>query len=344
MATVEENMAEIRSYIDEQKPDFERFVDDLHKAIEVNFDNIVGNFDADVPGVSLAFSVLDNIQGAFPEPPEVAVPDYQVPEIPDISFTPIDNNIDVLEAARQKLLGDLEDGTYGIDTNDEQQLLDRARDRAVEEAETAVAELERSFQNRGFSVPPGTMWDPLEMARQAVRRQVSDTNRDIYIKRADQFFQARQFAISAGGTLDQQRASIKQIQFQVELAQAQFLLESFRLQFEKYRVQIAAAIDKASLLIRVFEAQSSVTNSRIRAASEQARVFIADYDSRVRAYLGEIEANLQNGRNRLEAEKAAADLSFAAADTGARVFSSVISSGLGAQSTLVSQSSEESAS
>src|SRR5690606_24465878 len=109
---------------------------------------------------------LNNIAGTFPEPPAILIPGYAVPELPDISIDNIEHDLSVLEQARTELLSDLESGGYGIDTDDETQLLDRTRDRASKQAQAATAELELTFATRRFGTPPGTLYGPLERVRQ----------------------------------------------------------------------------------------------------------------------------------------------------------------------------------
>src|SRR5690606_28818928 len=99
-----------------------------------------------------------------------------------------------------------------------------------------------------------TLYGPLERVRQDERMAVSEANRDIFIQRSQQFFQARQFAIQTAATLDRTRADILEIKFRIQEARARFTLASFASQLDKFRVQLASAIDKAQLSVTLYQA------------------------------------------------------------------------------------------
>lgn len=341
MATASAIIQSQQNYANTKDSTLQAFIWNLLDAAYVNYDGIVEELFVNHTPLNVVADMLDNIAGQFPAVPAVIVPDFNVPAVPDISFTAITHDITTLEQARADLLSDLVDGGYGIDTDDESRLLDRTRDRAAAEANAATAEADRVFQSRRFPTPPGTLYGALERVQQGQAEAVQAANRDIYVQRAQQFVQARQFAIQTAGIADRTRADIKEIQFRIEEARARYLLALFESELTLYRTQIAAAIDKATLTVRVFEAQATVANARVQASSDAAKVFIAEYQANVQSFLGVIDARIKNARAQLDAQVSRDNLVLEASKAGAGFFSNVVSSALGAINTMVSQTSED---
>ena len=132
----------------------------------------------------------------FQAPPSVVMP---VDDLltPTNSFSYAEGAYDrsLLDPWRAKLLSDLQNGGYGIDTNDEIALLNRTRDREVETMLTRFEEAGRAMASRGFPLPPGELAIQFDRAVQDMQNKVSDTNREIYIDRAKRFVDNRQFTI-----------------------------------------------------------------------------------------------------------------------------------------------------
>jgi hypothetical protein len=118
------------------------------------------------------------------------------------SFNEQDYSSELLNLLRLKLQADLTNGGYGIETNDELKLWDRARDREMANANQSIDEIEREFSARRFSVPPGTFFGALEKSRQALQDASSTFNREVALKRADLYVQNRQFTIQQGSQLE----------------------------------------------------------------------------------------------------------------------------------------------
>ncbi len=340
MATATELIANRESYVTDKDNSLSGFINLLLNAASVFYEDVVGDEQVFHSPLNRVEAMLNAIQTEFPEIPSTVIPDFAVPAVPDISFTDITHDITTLEAARAELLSDLNAGGYGIDTADETQLIDRTRDRQTAEAARAVDEVDRSFQNRRFSTPPGALYAAHEQVREAQRAAVSSVNREIYVQRADQFVRARQFAISTAGVADRTRADILEIQFRVEEQRARFLLALFQSQLDQFRTQVQFAIDKVTLAVRVYEAQSVVADSRVRSAAEAARVFVAEYQANTQAFLGVVNTRLANARNQLDAAKARSDAEIQTATAGVSYYSSVVQAALGAINTMVTQSSE----
>jgi hypothetical protein len=109
----------------------------------------------------------------------------------------------LLKKARDIILFDLTNGGYGLDPRDEQALWERAKDREAQNANNAIQDFQRSISARGFSIPSGAMLAGLQKVQQQSRGAISTHNRDISIKRADMYVQARQFALTTGINAEQ---------------------------------------------------------------------------------------------------------------------------------------------
>lgn len=343
MATVDTIIADHLARVDSNASEFQLFVSELLDAATILYENVVDDIlVAHVP-LDVVSQMMDSMTVNFPSVPAITVPAYAVPAVPDVSFTVIEHSITVLEAARTLALADLTDGGYGIDVDDETQLIDRFRDRAAADAQAAVDEVSRAFATRGFSEPPGTMFGALERAREKMREAVSVATRDVYIQRAAQFVQARQFVMQIAPVLDKTRADIKEVQFRIEEAKARYLLQLFTAQLEQFKTQLSAALDKATLAVRLYEAQAAVADARAKVAAEKAKVFIGEYDANVRAFIGVQQVRLENAKNQLNAAASNAESRRDAAKAGADVFGTIVAHALGGLNTMVSKSATETA-
>lgn len=107
-----------------------------------------------------SFSSVD-----LPLPPSVDIPSFTAGLPSEDFLTPTNNftfyeaqySSELLDELNSKLLSDLQNGGYGIETADEQALFNRLRDRETELALTQVEEIRRSAAARGFPLPPGAI-------------------------------------------------------------------------------------------------------------------------------------------------------------------------------------------
>ena len=207
----------------------------------------------------------------------------------------------LLDPWRAKLLSDLVNGGYGIDTNDEIALLNRVRDREVELAMTRTEEAMRTMASRGFPLPPGELAIHVDRAWQDMQDKVSDTNREIYIDRAKRFVDNRQFTIQQVREMEiitiglynsiQERA-LNAARLTVEMAIAVFntilarykarveaAIAASRVQFELSQQQIL----QAQAYFEMFRAQIAAYTATVTATVEQAKVQVEAYGIDIQA-------------------------------------------------------------
>ncbi|TFG62640.1 MAG: hypothetical protein E4H28_07410, partial [Gemmatimonadales bacterium] len=117
------------------------------------------------PNVTLPTPPGEQPVPIIPPPPSIEIPffDGVAPDddllVPSNTFSFFEQAYvsALLDETKRKLLSDLEDGGYGIDTNDEEALWERARSREFLGAQQATDEMIRFQAARGFPLPTGDL-------------------------------------------------------------------------------------------------------------------------------------------------------------------------------------------
>lgn len=200
----------------------------------------------------------------------------------------------LLDPWRAKLLNDLVNGSYGIDTNDEISMLNRVRDREVELATTRIEAASRAMATRGFPLPPGELAIQIDRAYQEMQDKVSGTNREIYIKRADQFIDARKFTITEVREMEQILIafynSVQERAYNVARSTVEFSIAIFNALIARYRARIEAAIGSANVQRYVLEAEAN-----------KARAYVDVFRGQIAAYEANLRRVIDTARVQVEA-------------------------------------------
>jgi hypothetical protein len=212
----------------------------------------------------------------IPATPTISIPVFNpLVAMPEADFATVTNNFSwaeaayqttLLDAATAKLLADLQNGGYGIETADEDALWERERARQIEATNFAIEEIRRGAAIRGFPLPPGDLEVSVQRAVQDASNKVSAVSRDIALKRADMFVENRKF------TLQEVRA-----------------IETVLISFHNSRMERSLNAAKATveLGIAVFNASVARHNARLEAYKTEHVVF----ESKIRAALLTIEGH-----------------------------------------------------
>lgn len=179
-------------------------------------------------------------------------------------------------AMLDKLLTDLLNGGYGIDTNDEIALFNRERDREVLATRITIEEVKRQSAETGFTMPQGAMYLALQKARQEQLAKLSSVNRDIGLKRADLYVQHRERVITQVLATEEQSIGLYNA------------IQNRAVQIAQVEVQLSIAIFDAG--IKLFQAQQQALISQIEAQIESARAQVSIYASDVQAYAAYVNA------------------------------------------------------
>ena len=210
---------------------------------------------------------------------------------PDLSLAPIANPFvfseteytdTLIDNTRAKLLNDILNGGYGVETADESRLWDRARDRENSSAILAVENVRRQFSGRGFSLPPGALVSLTEAAIQNSQDASNALSREIAPKRGDLYVQNRQFAIQ------QSIAIMGMIQRYHGAVMGRALVAAKALAdtgIAYYNAQVA----RLNLQLDGYKTDAQVFETQVRAAVETVNVYRAQLEAaRVQ---GEIDKN-----------------------------------------------------
>jgi len=263
--------------------------------------------------------------GAVSEPTLEAWVDYDFPELPvladdsiaalspvsieDISrtlptltFTAPENTFsydemeyssDLRSAIETLLLGDVEDGGYGIEPSDEQALFERARDRETQAAEVAVAEVRRGTAARGFPLPTGSLLAAERAAAQQVAAALSGINREITLERSRLYVQARQFAVTQGvsweSALLTYTGAKQERALRAATSVAEFALSYFQAQIAQFNVQIALRQLDRELAVTALE-QTRTRLEEYRLTLERSQTLDARNESKIRQYTAQVDA------------------------------------------------------
>jgi len=207
-----------------------------------------------------------------PLPPSVDIPSFTAGLPAEDFYTPSNTfewaeaayASELLDAQKAKLLDNLENGGYGIETSDESGLWERARERELENARVATESIFAETASRGFPLPPGSSIVALQRAHQELQDKMSEVSRDIALRRSELYVDNRKFTIQ-------------------EVRSLENILINFHNSVQERALNAAKiAIDVA---VAIYEAQLKRYNARLDAYRTEAQVF----ESKIRAALSQVE-------------------------------------------------------
>ena len=296
-----------------------------------------------------------------PAPPEL-------PQFSFSSFTPIELPVDdllaptavfefaeaaydstLLDPLKAKLLYDLQNGGYGIDTADEVALFNRARDREVEAMLSRIEDAGRGMAARGFPLPPGELSIHVDRAYQDMQNKVSSASRDITLERSKLFVENRQFTIREVKEVETvllgfhnsvQERALNTAKFTAEFAITIYnaLLAKFKLRFEFAKAssdvqyqQIQADAARAQALLEQYRGQIAAFDVGLRAVIQPFqlqvdtyRAQIAGYEATIRGKVDPARLQTELYRARLDGTRVVGELQVAAAETQFKAYQAVV--------------------
>jgi hypothetical protein len=280
----------------------------------------------------------ERTESAMPAAPEIALDeaDMTLPDLdslvtaPNNDFEYVENEYssELKSALENLLLTDLVDGGYGINPNDEQKLWDRARDRQTKLNQVALQKARNSIAGRGFDLPPGAWYAAEQEVQMAGDAALNDTNREIALKRSDNYVQARQFAVGQGISLEgalmnyvgaKQERALKAV-----MAAADFVLQFhnanvnlFNLRLDLRRIYIAlheeqrqtvmAAMEKFKGQLQLLDAEEGRNEGRLKFYQALRQATLDHYEvQRLRDQHTMLDAEIE--KLKLEGSKIRAEL------------------------------------
>jgi hypothetical protein len=225
-------------------------------------------------------------------PEEPAEPAIDAPVITDV-----ESYAEGLRSALYaKLLADIQNGTYGIDPADEAALWQRARDRETLGMRDAIEQATEEYAAMGWSIPPGALKKGIDKIRKASYDNLGALNRDIIIKRADLYRDARKFAIeqvmalekllldtitarinAANLVVQKYMAQLKSWENRLELLKTnnQLTLEAYKSDIDAYRADLQGITASFELGQKAREDQYRALVSALAANSEAAKIAVS---------------------------------------------------------------------
>ena len=220
----------------------------------------------------------------------------------------------LLDPLKAKLLNDLVNGGYGIDTNDEIALFNRARDREVEAALTRIEEAGSAMARRGFPLPPGELSVHVDRAWQDMQNKVSGAARDITLQRSKLFVENRQFTIQEVRQLETVligfHNSVQERALNVARATAEFgiaiyntLLARFKLRLDAAKISSEVNIAQANVDVAQAQAKFEIFRSQVLAYEANLRRTLDPARLQVDLYRADVDAS--RGYNEAQSARAA---------------------------------------
>ena len=220
----------------------------------------------------------------------------------------------LLDPLKAKLLDNLANGGYGIETADEIALFNRARDREVEAMMTRIDEASQAMAARGFPLPPGELAIHIDRAYQGMQDKMSSVSREITLERAKLYVDNRQFTIKEIRDLEatlinfhnsvRERAlNVSRLTVEMSVTIFKSLVERYNARANMYRVQAEVFADK----IRAELAKAEIYRTQVDAvkvSSEMQRTQVETYLAQLRG----IEVSVDIYKVQMEATKVRADI------------------------------------
>jgi len=276
----------------------------------VNFPVVAGGIRPTIPAIGASPPEVPSIVLSTPADIILPIDDLLAPT----------NNFTFFEAAyastllnplKAKLLADLTNGGFGIDTADEAALFQRARDRETVAAMTRIDEAGRAMAARGFPLPPGELSIQIDRSYQDLQNKMSSVSREIFVDSAKRFVENRQFTIQ-------------------EVRQLETVLIGFHNSIQERALNVAKATQE--LAIVVYNAILARYKLRLDAAKitsdvqlQRVQVDLARAQAAIELYRGQITAYEANLRQLLEPLKLQVDLYRADIDSNRALMDGLIS-------------------
>lgn len=250
---------------------------------------------------------------------------------PTFSYTDPGYSSAMRDAMSAKLLNDLLNGGYGIDTIDEVTLWNRERDREVLLMQGEIEEIRRQAAAMSFPMPQGVLFAQLEKARQKYMEKISSANRDIGLKRADLYVQHRQRTLeNVLKTEDQsiglynaiQGRALEAAQVLVKMTLAIFEagMRAFELQISALLKQITAKVDVAQMSVQLYASDVNAYAAYVNALATQSRVAMESSKMTFERDKTKYLSNVEIVRFRLEQLKATVEKSRQINEFGVEFF------------------------
>lgn len=202
--------------------------------------------------------------------------------------------IAIADALYTVVYADLTVGGYGITEGDETALVNRVRDRELRTTAEAIAEIQNKAAALGYTVPPGEMLAAVAEVIVKSKQNISEANREVYVKRAELYRDNRKFTIEQAQAISKfyvdftaKKAELLQVVSTAQLSEAKLTVEVFLGQLQAFQAIVDKIIKEQGLLGDVYKIRTEVWKEKITAAAQvvssvsEANKLLADVNYQV---------------------------------------------------------------
>ena len=271
----------------------------LSQSAPTDAPNIVDFAMPDAPSINLpSVPSFDDLQ--LPTAPTYEIPEFTAVSptnnllAPTAEFSYVDAGYTstLTDPLVAKLLDQLQNGGYGIETADETPLWNRVRDREVQLMQAELEEVRRASTTMSFPMPPGALFAAMEQARQNMIAKVSAANRDIGLKRADMYVENRKFtiqevqkyekiAIDSYHALQERQLNAAKSAVQMGIAVYEAAVKNYQAQLDGFRTEAQVFAER----VRGQLAKAELYKSQVEAEALRGQF----NESKTRVYLAQLE-------------------------------------------------------
>lgn len=225
--------------------------------------------------------------------------------LPDVEFdfSEVGYTSALHDALYSLLWGEVLNGNYGINDNDETRLFERAREREQAAMNTAVDNAVRLFSSGGFSAPTGSAMAAMQRIQDEASGKISTLSRDIMLERSKLYLEGKKMNEEHTLSLEKQDSDLhnaKQERALKVAAQrvtsileiASFQLERLKLFMEKYKTlayvfetRVKAELGKAE----IYKTQMDGAKLQVELNMALLEEFTARNKAIVDVFLAEVE-------------------------------------------------------
>ena len=291
----------------------------------------------ELPDLDLTFPPIEMDKIELPKWAAILPQDTLTDPTYEFNFSEVDYTSELGDAMYAKLLGDVENGGYGIEPADEEALRNRAQDALSRDAVTARDNLLVTFAGTGFTLPTGASVAAMQKSFDDAADKIAEEFRNIEINRAELFRQNRQFALSTSLQVEQMLRNYHNAVMERALNVANALVQAgiaitdahirvyheriaaYQTQADVYRTQM----DAARLGVEIYKARIDARNAELGTQKILVDIYIAEVEG-IKAvnqvYLQNVEISkliADINRLKIEAYKASVE-GYAAKISGIR--------------------------
>lgn len=222
---------------------------------------------------------------SIPTPPVLSLGEFdeelteeELPQLTaEFNWNEEEYSSELLDAMVAVLLRDIQNGSYGIETTDEELMWQRAREREQQALNQRLEEVSREWSLGGFSLPPGAMMKAVDTANQEFLLKTSSLNREQTLEHSNKYWDGKKFTIDQSrqveqmlmtyhGAMQERALNAARAEVEVSVAILNAHIAKFTANQQRYliKAQVFEAQTRAELAkVEIYKAQIDAVNSLV---------------------------------------------------------------------------------